>query len=51
MTDEKTKAERKVREWAKKMEKAEAAGDMAKYNKAVEMVQYWEAKAELAEWE
>lgn len=51
MTDEKTKAEKKIREWVKKMNEAEAAGDMDTYNKAVEMVQYWEREAELAGWE
>jgi hypothetical protein len=50
-TEEKAKAERKLRAWVKRLEKAEAEGDMSKYNKAIEKVQYWEAKVELAGWE
>lgn len=50
-TEEKAEAEKQVRKWVKKMEEAEAAGDMDAYNKAVERIQYWEREAELAGWE
>ena len=48
--EKKARAEKKVREWVKKMNEAEAAGDMDAYNKAVEQVQHWEREAELAGW-